>query len=87
MFDNVALMIFKLLIKIGIKSVTIAGLDGFSTIPTENYVANEMINNAKVSEFDERNNIMSEELSSLESYIEIDFLTSTLYKIKTPIKL
>ena len=87
MFDNVALMIFKLLIKIGIKSVTIAGLDGFSTIPTENYVANEMINNAKVSEFDERNNIMSEELSSLESYIEIDFLTSTLYKTKTPIKL
>lgn len=82
MFDNVALIFLKLLIKIGVKSVTIAGLDGFSNIATENYVSNNLINNAKVNEFDERNEIMSEELSKFEKLINIEFLTSTLYQIK-----
>ena len=83
MFDNVALMFLKLLIKIGVKSVTIAGLDGFSNIATENYVENDLINNAKVSEFDERNEIMTEELLRIQKLINIEFLTTTLYQIKT----
>lgn len=83
MFDNVALMFLKLLIKIGVKSVTFAGLDGFSNIATENYVSNDLINNAKVSEFDERNEIMSDELSRIQKFINIEFLTTTLYQIKT----
>lgn len=49
MFDNVALMLLKLLIQIGVKKVYIAGLDGFSTIPTENYISNDLINTSKVS--------------------------------------
>ncbi len=85
MFDNVALMLLNLFIKIGIKSVTIAGLDGFSPVATENYVSDDMINNAKVSEFDERNDIMSEEISKLSEKIDINFITSTLYKVKQPI--
>lgn len=82
MFDNVALMILNLFIKIGIKSVYIAGLDGFSPIAAENYVSNDLINNAKVNEFDERNQIMSEELNKLSKYININFITKTLYEIK-----
>ncbi len=85
MFDNVALMLLKLLIKINIKSVSIAGLDGFSPIATENYVSENLINNAKVSEFDERNDIMSEEISKFSEKIDINFITPTLYKIKQTI--
>ena len=44
-----------------------------------------MINNAKVSEFDERNDIMSEEISKLSEKIDINFITSTLYKLKQQI--
>lgn len=81
MFDNVALMMLNLLIKIGVSSVSIAGLDGFSPIATQNYVSDDMINNAKVNEFDERNEIMSEELSKFSSKIKINFITETNYKI------
>ena len=81
MFDNVALMLLKLFIKIDIKSVSIAGLDGFSPVAVENYVSDDLINNAKVSEFDERNEIMSEELAKLSEKININFITKTLYKI------
>ena len=82
MFDNVALMLFKLLIKIGIKNVNIAGLDGFSNIPTENYVNNDLINNAKVNELDERNEIMTNEINKAQDKIKINFITKTIYKIK-----
>lgn len=79
MFDNVALMFFNLLIKIGISEVYIAGLDGFSNIVIENYVSNELVNNAKVSEFDERNEIMSDELDKIKDKIDINFITKTMY--------
>lgn len=47
------------------KFLTGANLDVFSNIVTENYVSNDLINNAKVSEFDERNEIMSKELDKI----------------------
>ena len=81
MFDNVALMLIKIFISLNIKEINIAGLDGFSPIATQNYVSDDMINNAKVNEFDERNEIMSEELSKFSSKIKINFITETNYKI------
>ena len=81
MFDNVALMVLKLLINIGVKSVSIAGLDGFNTVATENYVSDDLINTAKVNEIDERNDIMSEELYKMSENININFVTKTLYKV------
>lgn len=81
MYDNAALMCLKLLVGIGIKEVAIAGLDGFSNIPTENYVLNDLINNAKENEFDERNEIMSEELKKISEKIKLNFITKTQYKI------
>ena len=81
MYDNAALMCLKLLTNIGIKEVNIAGLDGFSNIPTENYVSNELINNAKENEFDERNQIMSEELKNFSEKIKLNFITKTQYLI------
>lgn len=86
MFDNVALMLLKLLIKINIKYVSIAGFDGFSPVATDNYVSNDLINNARLSEFDERNDVMSEEIGKLSEKIDINFITSTMYNIK-PVKI
>lgn len=79
MYDNAALMLLQLLINIGIKGVYIAGLDGFSNVPTENYVSNDLINTAKENEFDERNLIMSEELKELNHKVNLNFITKTLY--------
>lgn len=82
MYDNAALMLIKLLISIGLKEVYIAGLDGFSNVRTENYVSNDLINIAKESEFDERNEIMSTELTKFSSDILINFVTKTFYEIQ-----
>ena len=82
MFDNTALMLLKLLGKIGVKKVTFAGLDGFNTKTTENYISNEFVNNGKEGEeFDERNQIMSEELQKFAKKIDIKFLTKSQYTI------
>ena len=84
MFDNTALMFFKVLNKIGVKSVNIAGLDGFSNVPSENYVENSLINNAKVDEFDKRNEIMAIELKKVSEYIKLNFITNSLYNPPPP---
>lgn len=81
MYDNATLMCLKLLISIGVKSVYVAGLDGFCANPAQNYVSNEMINNTKESKFNELNKIMSEELRKLNKKIRLDFITKTQYSI------
>ena len=80
MADNSALMLLKVLVKIGIKEVLFAGLDGFSN-DKNNYFSSEMINNAKLGEeFDKRNDIMSAILKKLSRQINIKFITTSLYE-------
>lgn len=79
MFDNVALMLLKLLIIVGVKEVNIAGLDGFSNLQSENYIDKKLINNAKLDDIDERNKVMSEELLNFSKYINLCFITKTKY--------
>ena len=79
LYDNASLMFLKLLLNVGIQEVFIAGLDGFSPIPTENYVSSELINNGRESEFDKRNDIMSEELEKFSKQIKLNFITKTKY--------
>ncbi|HIS82248.1 TPA: hypothetical protein IAD41_01405, partial [Candidatus Scatenecus faecavium] len=43
--------------------------------------SDDLINTAKVNEIDERNDIMSEELSKMSENININFVTKTLYKV------
>ena len=80
MCDNATLMFLKILIKSEFCRVFVAGLDGFSSIQTENYISNDLINNARENELDERNLIMSQELQNLSANIEINFITKTRYK-------
>ena len=78
MADNAALMLLKVLMKIGVNSVSFAGLDGFAS-DNDNYYAPEMINNARLGEeTDRRNDIMVEMLHKFP--IHIQFITATRYE-------
>ena len=81
MFDNTALMLIKLFIKIGIKSVNFAGLDGFSSINSENYFDNNLVNSSKVEEFEARNTAISKTLRKYSKFIKMNFVTATNYEI------
>lgn len=76
--DNSALMLLKVLMKIGVKNVALAGMDGFSK-GNDNYFSVDMINNAKLGEVDRRNEIMSQMLKAFSHQIGIKFITPSLY--------
>lgn len=79
MADNSCLMLLKILIKAGIKNVVFAGMDGFSN-GNDNYFDSSMVNNAKLGEFDKRNEVMHKMLQSLVKSINMKFLTPSLYE-------
>lgn len=77
MADNAALMLLKVLMKIGVNSVSFAGLDGFAS-DNDDY-APEMDNNGRlVGEPDRRNDVMIEMLKKFP--IHIRFITSSRYE-------
>lgn len=78
MADNAALMPLKVLMKIGVNSVSFAGLDGCAS-DNDNYYAPEMINNVRLGEeTDRRNDIMAEMLKKFP--IRIQFVTASRYE-------
>lgn len=79
MFDNVALMLLKLLIKINVKKVYFAGMDGFSSVPIEDYFAENLVSFAKVSANDNYNEIMKDVFLKFSKNIDIKFITKSLY--------
>ena len=78
MYDNSALMLLCVLMKCGIKEVWTAGMDGFKKDKV-NYVHPDMILNAKISEFDQRNAIMAKMLERFSKKITVHFLTPSEY--------
>jgi 4-hydroxy 2-oxovalerate aldolase len=78
--DNSGLMLLKLLIAIGVKQVSIAGMDGYSA-----YSGNDYINQNLVFDFSKeaelRNRLISEEMRELKKQIEITFITPTRYDV------
>lgn len=81
-FDNTVLMMLSLLIKIGVKEVSIAGLDGFSSIPSENYATNEYVNIADAKKFQEKNIAIQNQLNIFSKNIGLNFITKSLYEEK-----
>lgn len=77
-FDNIALMLLKLLAKIGIKEVNFAGLDGFSEKPTENYVADELLMTKGIKQIKCTNKLLKENVALYRNEMKINFVTSTL---------
>ncbi|MBO7257377.1 MAG: 3-hydroxy-3-methylglutaryl-CoA lyase, partial [Alphaproteobacteria bacterium] len=77
MYDNSFLMFLRVLMKFGVRKVYAAGLDGFHA--NDNYAKPDMINNAKLGEFDKRNDIMRQMIEQFAQQIDIRFITPSLY--------
>ncbi len=79
LYDNTALIFLKVLISVGVKKVTIAGLDGFVRNLSENYTQNQYILNSSPEEFDTCNKIIKKELEKISNIIHITSITKSLY--------
>ena len=77
--DNAALMVFKLLIKLGISSVKVAGMDGYD-------VHNPYVYNDESTQFDfsnvadMRNRLIKKELEQIKKSLKVEFITKSLYE-------
>lgn len=77
--DSSLLMLLKLLVRIGIKKVNLAGFDGYTSSPGENYF-NVAMEYAFVKEkADVLNKYTSDSLGIISNEIQIEFLTKTRY--------
>lgn len=77
--DNAALMVFKLLIKLGISSVKVAGMDGYD-------VHNPYVYSDESTQFDfsnvadMRNKLIKKELDQIKKSLKVEFITKSLYE-------
>jgi 4-hydroxy 2-oxovalerate aldolase len=78
-FDNTFLMLLKLLTKIGIKKICVAGLDGFSDNPSENYSSELFFNATNYNDLGARNKTIEQQIRSFEKNIDIEFITKSLF--------
>ena len=74
--DNAGLMLIKMLINFGVKKVIIAGMDGYSANPEENYAVQEMNLHTKRGLAKRKNIGMMTVLKEFQKYIEIEMLTT-----------
>lgn len=80
--DNAGLMLLRLLKKIGVRDVAIAGYDGFSQDVHENYCDDQYINSTITEIFAERNQNVGKQLRQMCQTMNICFLTPTRYLSK-----
>jgi 4-hydroxy 2-oxovalerate aldolase len=79
--DNAGLMLAKLLIQLGVKKILIAGMDGYSVNPDENY-ADQRMNFYTEKELAEKKNAgMISVLRELTKSVDIVFLTTPRYVV------
>lgn len=78
--DNSGIMALKLLIELGVKSVRVAGMDGYSGIQNSDYYDRKLDYDFS-SEAERRNQLISNEIEKIRKKIMIHFLTPTYYEI------
>ncbi|TKC15504.1 aldolase catalytic domain-containing protein [Robertmurraya kyonggiensis] len=78
--DNAALMLLKLLRRLSVKSVYFAGFDGFTINQSTNYFTPNLNTNAKPEDLVKINDAIRQYLSFMEKKMEIQFITSTVYR-------
>ena len=79
--DNSGVMALKLLSKLDVKKVYIAGMDGYSDENTISY-ADKKLEYDFSSIAQERNRLISQELLKINKKINIEFITPTRYKVR-----
>ncbi len=77
--DNVALMLIKYLYNMGVKKVLIAGVDGYSPIPEENFIENDMSYFIKNKNLEIVNKGLGIVLKEYSKKIDIEFITEHKY--------
>jgi len=77
-YDNSCLILLRFLMSLGITDIQIAGMDGYSKDIKENYFDNsyELEYQAR---YEEKNELVSKELTEIMQKINIDFITPTKY--------
>ena len=76
--DNSGLMLLKLLIAAGVKEVSVAGMDGYTEDSETAYYDTSLYHDfSKAAR--ERNRLISEELKEIGRYINVRFITPTVY--------
>lgn len=77
--DNSGMMLLRLLKKVGVKKVFLAGYDGFSSDPQSNYHSPRMINSVDRGAIDAKNASIRSQLSELVKEMELIFITPSIY--------
>ena len=77
--DNPTLMLLNLMVSMGVKGVAIAGFDGFSSNPEENYFAQGLSMGSSIASKVEKNQLVSDQVAKLQRKIKMIFLTDSIY--------
>jgi 4-hydroxy 2-oxovalerate aldolase len=78
--DNSFLMLLKVLMRIGVCSVALAGLDGYSSDRKTNYYSSEMEYQQARQKSEEINKDVNKFLAEIKNKLSFKFITETLYK-------
>ena len=76
--DNSGLMVLRLLIAVGVKKVSIAGMDGYSTYQNNDYYDQNLEYDFS-AEAKQRNLLISEELKDIRKQMKLNFITPSYY--------
>ena len=79
--DNAGLMLTKLLLRLNVKKLYIAGMDGYSANPDENYAEQKMNIHTDKEEADKKNSGIMKVLKEIGQDMEIEFVTTPKYVI------
>lgn len=77
--DNSGMMLIKYLINLGVKRIFIAGIDGYSLDPTQNFAVPNMNFFAQKAKFEAMNEGLTEVLQLYSQQIEIEYVTTPKY--------
>ncbi|GFI21970.1 4-hydroxy-2-oxovalerate aldolase [Lachnospiraceae bacterium] len=77
--DNSFVMLLKVMIKIGIKKVSLAGFDGYIGEKFKDHVNESMGYDFSKAQAERLNKYVGKVLSSMKPYLEIKFITNSLY--------
>ncbi len=77
--DDSTLMLINLLKSIGVKRINIAGFDGFTSNPFENYFIENMSLGTKLDTKTEKNYMKKHEVEKLRELLELNFITESMY--------
>ncbi len=79
--DNSGIMILNVLKKVKVKKIALAGYDGFDNNQFNNYYDDKMINSIDAEKMNDVNNAIVSYLKRNKDFMEITFITPSLYKI------